>query len=138
MRYFLLLSSFALLSGCSIVQKVEPVAKLELKEVCIIDNPLVTKQAFFETYRDTLHKKGFVVKKLAPNSASNSCPVTSTYTANWKWDMALYLSYADIKIFREGVQAGSAVYDAREGQANMSKFIKGEEKVKELVELLFP
>ena len=45
---------------------------------------------------------------------------------------------ADIKVYRNGNQVGQAVYDAMSGGANMSKFIKGDAKISELVDHLFP
>lgn len=52
--------------------------------------------------------------------------------------MPYTLSYANIEVFRDGQLVGKAEYDSRSGSANMNKFIKGENKVRELVELLFP
>jgi hypothetical protein len=68
----------------------------------------------------------------------NTCPVTSTYTANWRWDLAMYMAYANIKVYSNGEQSGEAVYDALRGGANMSKFVQGETKIAELVNQLFP
>jgi hypothetical protein len=48
------------------------------------------------------------------------------------------MAYADIKVFNNGQQAGQATYDAMSGAANMGKFIRGEGKVVELVNALFP
>jgi len=73
-----------------------------------------------------------------PGTAITECPVASTYTANWQWDLGLYMSYADIKVFSNGQQSGQATYDSRSGGANMNKFIKGESKITELVNELFP
>jgi hypothetical protein len=58
----------------------------------------------------------------------------------WKWDVALYMALAEIKIFRNGEKVGEAIYDSRKGSfagGGFKKFIKGEEKIYELVNLLF-
>jgi len=55
--------------------------------------------------------------------------------------MALYMALAEIKVIRNGKQAGEAIYDSRKGSfagGGFKKFIKGEEKIFELVNLLFP
>jgi len=55
--------------------------------------------------------------------------------------MALYMALAEIKIFRNGEKVGEAIYDSRKGSfagGGFKKFIKGEEKIFELVNLLFP
>jgi hypothetical protein len=85
-----------------------------------------------------LTEKGYAVRQLPVGSAVTDCPVTSTYTANWRWDLGLYMAFADIKVFSKGQQTGQAVYDAMGGGANMNKFIRGEAKITELVDQLFP
>lgn len=89
-------------------------------------------------YARSLSQKGYTVRQLPSGAAVTECPVTSTYTANWRWDLALYMAFADIKIYSNGKLAGHALYDALSGGANMNKFIKGEEKIAELVDQLFP
>ena len=91
-----------------------------------------------ETFKKALEGRGFAVNILPVNSALRACPVTVTYTANWRWDLAMYMAYAEIKVFNNGQPAGEAVYDSLNGGANMSKFIKGEDKIVELVSQLFP
>lgn len=128
----------AALWGCAITQNVTPLARLDAKQVCIVENPAVVQEGFLVAYRRVLQDKGYAVQTLPPGSALTACPVTSTYTANWRWDLALYMACADIRVFKDGQQSGQAVYDALEGGLNMSKFIRGEEKIAELVDKLFP
>jgi hypothetical protein len=125
------------LSGCAINQTVKPVESFEGKQVCIIENSAV-KQGFLETYKRVLAEKGYVVRQLPSSSPITECQITSTYTANWRWDMALYMAFADIKVYNNGQQAGQATYDSTRGGANMNKFIKGDAKITELVNQLFP
>jgi len=129
---------FLLLAGCSISQTVKPVEQLASRQVCIVENPAVTQQGFLATYRRVLIEKGYTVQLLPPSASITACPITSTYTANWRWDLALYLAYADIKVFNNGQQAGQATYDSMSGAANMGKFIRGDAKIGELVNALFP
>jgi len=140
MSHKLVLSAIALaaLSGCAINQTVKPVERVAGKQICIVENPAVKQQGFLATYQRVLTEKGYVVRQLPPASAVDACPVTSTYTANWRWDLALYMAYADIKVYSNGQQTGQATYDAMGGGANMGKFIKGEVKIAELVQQLFP
>ena len=133
----LALTGTLLLTGCSIKQNITPVADLETKEVCIIQNPQVTNN-FLPAYKSALEAKNYSVIIKDSNDTITVCPVTSTYTANWRWDLALYLAYANIKVFKQGVLSGEAVYDSLSGGANMAKFIKGEEKIKELEHQLYP
>lgn len=78
---------------------------------------------------------------LACSHASSSEPVkgtVSTYEAIYRWDLAIYLARADLRIWVDGREAGRAVYDSLSGGANMNKFIRTEPKLIELVDLLFP
>lgn len=126
------------LVGCAINQTVKPVEQFAGTQVCIIVNPAVSQAGFLATYTRALTEKGYSVRQLSPGSAITECPVTSTYTANWRWDLGLYMAFADIKVFNRGQKSGQAVYDAMGGGANMNKFIRGEAKIMELVNQLFP
>jgi hypothetical protein len=124
-------------TGCAIHQTVKPVQQVEGRQVCIIQNPAV-RPGFAEAYRRSLSAKGYAVRELPPNAAITECPVTSTYSARWQWDLALYMSYAELRVFSNGRPAGEALYDSQRGGANMSKFIEADKKVDELVNQLFP
>ena len=63
--------------------------------------------------------------------------MTSTYTANWGWDLAMYMKYAEIKVYRGVALVGLAVYDATRGGGRPDKFINAENKIRELVDELF-
>ena len=132
-----LLLSIALAS-CAIKQNVRPVELFEGKEVCIVENPAVKQAGFLATYQRTLTEKGYRVRVMPAGSAVTVCPVTSTYTANWRWDLALYLAYADISVYSNGQPAGQAIYDSLRGGFNLGKFVHGETKIVELVNQLFP
>lgn len=123
--------------GCAIHQRVEPVSSLDSREICIVNNPNV-REGFLAAYEGALMAKGFRTKLLDQGAAPDACPLTSTFTANWRWDLALYMAFADITIYSSGKRAGRAVYDSLGGGGNLGKFINAEEKVRELVDLLFP
>ena len=137
-RLLVAISIMATVTGCAITQSVKPIDSLAGKEICVVVNPAVQHQGFLATYQRVLTEKGYLVRQLPAGAPVNACPVTSTYTANWRWDLALYMAYADIKVFNNGVQSGQVTYDALQGGFNMNKFIKGETKVVELVNQLFP
>ncbi|MDB5753391.1 MAG: hypothetical protein JWP65_3812 [Ramlibacter sp.] len=126
-----------LLSGCAIHQNVRAVEGLSERQICVIENPAV-RAGFLNAYRQALGSKGYTVRQLPAGAATTDCPVTSTYTANWRWDMALYMAYAEINVYRAGQKVGEAKYDAMSGGANLNKFIAGDKKIQELVHQLFP
>jgi hypothetical protein len=133
----LLLSVGLLLAGCSIHQNVTAVPKLTNNELCIIQNPDV-RESFLDAYQRALEGKNLKTRVLPQTATPRDCPQASTYTANWRWDLALYLAFVDINIFQDGKSVGRAVYDSLGGGGNLSKFIDAEKKINELVDLLFP
>lgn len=136
-----LLAVFALLaiSGCSIKQNVTPatLAAPSSNEICMIPAQGL-REGFHNAYREQLQQKGFRVVEKAPGSSTSSCPLATAYTANWAWDLAMYMVYADIRVFQNGRQVGHANYDAKMGGGRMDKFIDAENKIAELTNQLFP
>ncbi|HEY1042861.1 MAG TPA: Sbal_3080 family lipoprotein [Telluria sp.] len=132
-----IVASALALAACTIQQTVQPVTQVVSKTVCVVENTGV-KPGFLEAYRRTLTGKGYQVRQLPPTAALTECPVTSTYSANWRWDMALYMEYAEINVYNNAQPVGKATYDARSGGGNMSKFIDADKKVAELADKLFP
>ncbi len=126
-----------LLSGCAIKQEIRAVGTLESPQVCIVSNPAV-RQTFSEALARSLKGRGYEPRMLEANSSSTSCPVVLTYSANWRWDLALYMAYAEIRVFKAGQESGSAIYDSTRGGGNMGKFIDAEKKVGELTAQVFP
>ncbi|AYC34599.1 hypothetical protein D3880_20455 [Pseudomonas cavernae] len=137
----LILGALALsaLSGCSIHQQVDP-AQLgtdSAAEICMIGASGV-REGFTQTYRSALQQKGFAVTELSPGSSPSACPLSTTYTGTWKWDLALYMAYAEMRVYQQGRQVGQAVYDSRSGSGRLDKFIDAESKLNELADQLFP
>jgi hypothetical protein len=127
------------LSGCAITQEVTPSGlDQHTQELCLVRNSEVVQDEFHDVYARVLEKKGFKVRTLPDKSPSTSCPLVATYEAIYRWDLAIYLARADLRIWVDGREAGRAVYDSLSGGANMNKFIRTEPKLTELVDLLFP
>jgi hypothetical protein len=127
------------LSGCAITQNVTPVGLTQgAQDLCLVRNSQVVQEEFHDVYLRVLEKKGFKVRSLPDNAAVTSCPLVATYEAIYRWDLAIYLARADLRVFADGKEVGRAVYDSLSGGANMNKFIRTEPKLTELVEQLFP
>lgn len=129
--------ALAALPGCAIHQSVKPVERFSDKQVCVIEN-LSVKAGFIEAYKRALTEKGYVVKQLPSSASIIECNITSTYSANWRWDLALYMAFAEIKVYNNGKPVGEAKYDSQRGGGNMGKFIDADKKIRELVNQLFP
>ncbi|WP_299981874.1 Sbal_3080 family lipoprotein [uncultured Pseudoteredinibacter sp.] len=135
LRKLSLLACMGLVSACSITQNIEPAEISQGAELCIIENPDV-REGFLKEYKSVLSSRGIPFKVVSETSVPETCEWTSTYVARWTWDLSLYMSYAEIKIFNKGSLDGEAIYDSTRGGANMSKFIDAEPKIRELVNQL--
>jgi hypothetical protein len=136
---FILAVTF-LASGCSIMQTVTP-AELSSEitpEICLIPAEGL-REGFNTTYENLLKDKGFHTRQIPPGSSPSSCPLSTTYIGTWSWDMAIYMSYANIRVYQYGEEVGQAEYDSRWGGGRViDKFINAEKKITELTNQLFP
>jgi len=123
-----------LLQGCSIHQNVVPVQGETIDEICVIDNPKV-RESFRKALTEKIQENNIKARVISEDSKEEalSCQYTMEYTANWAWDLALYLVYVKIELFKEGNLVGEAIYDARRGGGRMDKFINAENKIEELI-----
>jgi hypothetical protein len=131
--------ALSFLSGCTIAKQVRAVPPgTQITKIYVEDNP-------------SLHMEGLVpevvaqIKKLGIDAESYTGikPATAkhhmTITANWRWDMAMYLFYFEATLFEDHRLLGTAEYDARMGGANMGKFGSTADKIRPLlVQLLDP
>lgn len=124
-------------SGCAIHQTVKPVESFTGKQICLIENSSV-RAGFVESYKRALESKGYIVRRLPSSAAITECSAASTYNALWRWDLALYMAYADIRVYRDGKLVGEAKYDSQSGGMNTGKWIDADKKIVELVHQLFP
>lgn len=127
------------LSACSIKQDVTPVTEqVESDEICIVDNPAV-RQGFLEAMQKALVERGYKPKVFSKNDkALDACEYNLIYTANWKWDLALYMAYVKIDLIHKNRVVGAALYDSNHGGANPKKWVKGDKKVNELISQMLP
>lgn len=130
---FILLTT-TLLASCAIKQTVEPAEISNDAVVCIVENPAV-REGFLAELTKILDEKK-VNYRVVDKQESLNCEWTATYLARWNWDLALYMSYAEIKVFQNGQLDGEAIYDASMGAASLGKFIDAETKIRELVDSL--
>jgi len=63
-------------------------------------------------------------KQLPPASNPSDCHLSTQYIAQWKWDLIIYIFYAEIKAYEDDRMIGKALYDAR--KAGLDKFINAE------------
>src|SRR5690606_2351920 len=107
-------------------------------EICMIPAEGL-REGFNTTYVKLLTDKGFHTRQIPPGSSPSSCPLSTTYIGTWSWDLAIYMSYADIRVYEYGQQVGQAEYDSCCGGCRViDKFIYAEKKITEMTNQLFP
>ena len=99
----------AALGGCTSVT-VKPVsAENRIEHICIEDNPRVQVGDFVDVMKEGFQKHG-ITSQVYKDNAPAKCLYTSTYTARRTWDMAMYMTDAQIDILRDGRPIASANY----------------------------
>lgn len=124
------------ISGCTAIT-VKPVdPSLNVRHVCIQNNPRVTIDNFLSIVRDGFDRHGLsteVVKK----QSLNTCEYVLTYVARRSWDMATYLSHAELKLFSGGRQIASATYHLKgKGGFALNKWASTKSKMDPVIDEL--
>lgn len=122
-----------LFSGCAISKNVQAVQRgTPIQTIYVAHNERVLMKDCTNEIVRQLTALGFEAKRYdgdRPKEARHYL----TYTANWNWDMAMYLTYFRGTLYEEGRVLGEAEYDAKMGGANMGKFGRTAEKLRPLL-----
>lgn len=130
-------TALVLLAGCSITQSVKEVAATRpLTELCIVENDKVHMSGFLPELSKQIEALGIKTRVVA-GAVPPGCRHHLTYTANWAWDLAMYLTFAELTVHEGDTIIGTANYDARSGGGNMGKFGPTSEKLQLIVKPLF-
>jgi hypothetical protein len=100
----------AFLAGACTSVRVRPVdAAANMKHVCIEENPKVIVPGFLATVRDGFDRHG-ISTQVYSGDVPPSCEFVLTYTALRSWDLAPYLSHAELKLESGGREVAAAEY----------------------------
>ena len=138
-----------LLGGCvSATQQITRVEGKKPKEVCIVRHDAVRVETL-QAIQEGLQKNGIATRpvsgtyELKQNTWNpkwnageiRGCDAIGFYVANWRWDLANYMAFANIWMTTPdgSRKLGQATYDAMR-VAGTSKFINAREKLLELVD----
>lgn len=112
MRHSVILISITILSACTVVT-VRPVdSSLNIRHVCVQNNPEVTVRDFTTIVRDGFDRHG-ISTEVFSGRKPNNCEYVLTYTALRSWDMSTYLSHAELRLEAGGRQIAYAEYHLR-------------------------
>ena len=122
-RTLALTATLAAATACTAI-RVEPVDPAAgVRHVCIEDNPDVIVKDFVPVVREGFARHGITSEVYDGDAAPPQCEFTLTYTALRSWDMAPYLSHAELRLHRQGTQVAYAEYHLRgKGGYSLMKF----------------
>jgi hypothetical protein len=131
-------AAFAILAlaGCTSVQVSSVDSKANLKDVCIVKNQEVTVRDFVAVLKDGFARHGIQTSLIAKGQ-ERSCETVLTYSALKSWDLKPYLSVAELHLWRNGAQIGSAEYHLKgRGGFDLGKFAGTRAKMDPVIDQL--
>ncbi|WP_432737357.1 Sbal_3080 family lipoprotein [Maridesulfovibrio sp. FT414] len=122
-------------SGCGkfdVINRPAP-ELLQAETVCIIDDP-ETREGFKKAMQNWLNKENIKNQIVPASSKVDSCAWTMRYYGRWSWDLALFLSDAEITAYKNGIEAGEV--NLRVGQWDSHKFEDGDNRIYKMMDML--
>lgn len=127
------------LASCTSVQ-VKPVSSSEVNaidQICIVSNPAVTIDNFVSVIEKRIQYNGIRTRILNAEDA-RKCQYQLTYSARRSWDGVTYLSWAELKLFKNSYPIGDAEYRLKaKGGLSLTKWQSVETKMNPVVDELF-
>lgn len=136
LQVFALLAVSAGMTGCVMTRIVAPIEPVQVSQVCILDNKDILMDGFQPEIQRQLEAK-HIPTKVYTGARPAECSHYIEYKANWRWDMAMYLSYASFLVYDARGIVGSAFYDVRRGSGRLDKFGRTADKIRPLIDELF-
>ena len=136
-RVAVLIALLFALTSCTITTAVSPVKDVNVGLVCVKQNDAIYSKEFGQGVVNLLQEKGIKATLYYTNDVPTACSHRLEYTAEWKWDMAMFLYTAKLNVCSGNELIGEALYDARKGTGSMKKFGSTAEKISPLLDQLF-
>ena len=125
------------LTACTSVT-VRPVDhSLGIRSVCIQENPRVQVSDFISVIREGFNRYG-ISSEVFSGTKPGKCEYILTYTALRSWDFVPYLSHAELKLERQGLQIAYGEYHLiGKGGLSLMKWASTKEKMDPVIDELF-
>ena len=104
-----------------------------ITELCIINNPFVLMDGFLPELKKQIHSHGIKTQTWTAYNP-DGCRYWLDYTANWRWDLIIYMIYADLKLYDQQTLIGEATFDNTSG---LRQYGPADKKLKALTGPLF-
>ena len=119
----------ALLTSCTTIT----VDKLDrslhpVDTICIRTNPKVIVPKFTDVLVDGFRRHGIRPRVFQGSTMPSECEYVLTYTARRSWDLAPFLSYVELNVYRRNEKVASATYEHSGGLA-FNKWADPEDKL---------
>ena len=129
MRTLLIVAAITLFGAACTAVTVKPAdPSLGINYVCIENNPRVIVSDFVTVLRDGFDRHG-IATELTSGARLRQCEFVLKYTALQSWDMAKYLSHAELRLESNGQQIAYAEYHLK-GKGGFSLTKWGDTKTK--------
>ena len=124
------------LAACTTVQ-VQPLKKdLVLNNVCIQKNEKVIVEDFLPVVLEGFERHGLSSTVYNLQKPEN-CDAVLTYTALQSWDITLYLSHAELDLYKNDVKVANATYHLNgKGGFDMTKWKSVKSKMDPVIDEL--
>lgn len=120
MKIILLICSSLIFYGCTVLEVSPMSPNVVLTRVAIIKNPKVKVADFTSVLKKGFEKHGILAEIYHEPYGELKSDFTVTYTALRDWDIAPYMTYAEISIRQNGRQIAHGEYRHRGGGNSLS------------------
>jgi hypothetical protein len=110
------------LGGCTSVQVTPLAPAMDVELICIERNPAVIVDGFLDILEYGIARNG-KKSRVFSGGKPEDCEYVLRYTALQSWDIAPYLSHAELRIYKGDRQVAQAIYHLKgKGRLDMSKW----------------
>ena len=136
-KYFIFtLAAAFIFTGCTSITVKPASLEAQLKHVCIERNPKVMVGDFLNVLQEGFERHG-ISTEVYDGERPVQCDAVMTYTALRNWDMAPYLSEAELNLQKEGKLLASAKYYLKgKGGFSLMKFQGTRKKMDPVIDQL--
>lgn len=129
------------MSGCCLIKhEANP-----LKEPTSVNNIVIikdetTREGYLDAVKDWLTRNDYKFKVVEAGKVKRSEEEwIMNYVGVWRWDMSIFLSKSEIKMFNKGKEVGNATYSVVGDQwsLNLSKWRSAEKTIHRMLDELF-
>jgi len=136
-KYIILGLGLFVLGGCTVI-KVNPVdSSYKISHICIEKNEKVIVSDFVTVLEEGIKRHG-MTSEIFSSLMPNYCHYKMSYVATRKWDLAPYLTDADINLYKGNEKIGTGNYHLKGGGGlDLSKWAGTKSKIDPVIDKLF-